>query len=88
MNMTLSPEIQKLIDARLKSGQYHTAEDVVAAGLGCLGQQEHLGEFAPGELAQLIAVADAEIERGVVLDGEEVFRELRALGNKQRGHAG
>ena len=87
MNLTLSPEIQKLIDERLKSRQYPTPEDVVSAGLGCLSQQDHLGEFGPGELDKLLAVADAEIDQGNLLDGEAVFRELRELDRKSDGKA-
>jgi antitoxin ParD1/3/4 len=86
MNLTLRTDIQKLIDDRVKNGAYQSAEDVVAAGLVSLRQQEQAGDFAPGELDKLLAVADAEIDRGEVLDGEEVFRELRALGRRHGGN--
>jgi Arc/MetJ-type ribon-helix-helix transcriptional regulator len=33
MNLSLDPEVQKLIDERVKSGRYATPEDVVAAAL-------------------------------------------------------
>jgi len=57
---------------------------VVRAGLAFLDQQERSADFEPGMLQKLLAVADAEIERGEVLDGEEVFRELRAFGGQTK----
>ncbi len=67
----------------MRSGSYLTAEDVVVAGLAALSQQERMSQFSPGELDELLAVADSEIERGEVLEGEEVFRELRGLGTRR-----
>jgi hypothetical protein len=48
-----------------------------------LDQQARIADFAPGELDELLAVADREIERGEVLDGEDVFRKLRNLRHKK-----
>jgi antitoxin ParD1/3/4 len=87
MNLALKPNIEKLIDKRIKSGKYRTREDVVAAGVLSLDQQDRLLDFPPGELDQLLAAADAQIERGELLDGEQVFRELRKLGKKRRREA-
>ena len=88
MNLTLRPEIQKLIDARVASGEYPTPEDVVAAAVASLDQQERLSDFPPGELDALLAVGDEEIERGDVLDGEEVFRQLRSMDRGREGETG
>ena len=54
MKLSLPPEIQKLIEDRVKSGKYETAEDVVAAAVSSLEQQEAFGDFAPGEIDQLV----------------------------------
>ncbi len=88
MNLTLRPEIQQLIVERVASGKYPTPEDAVAAGMASLAQQERLADFAPGELDELLAVADAEIDRGELLDGDEVFGELRKMGVRPQGNAG
>jgi antitoxin ParD1/3/4 len=87
MNLTLPPEIQRSIEDRVNSSKYPTPEDVVTAGIMALSQQERMSAFTPGKLDKLLSVVDGEIERGEVLDGDEVFRELRALGARQ-GHAG
>ena len=79
MHITLSPDVQKLIEERVRSGKYQSAGDVIAAAVATLDQQEHAGDFQPGELDTLLAIADEEIARGDLLDGEKVFRELREL---------
>jgi antitoxin ParD1/3/4 len=82
MKLVLSPEIERLIEERVRSGKYRTAEDVVAAAVSNLHQQETLGDFEAGELDELLA----EGERGgPSLDGEQVFAELRALRERKQG---
>jgi antitoxin ParD1/3/4 len=85
MNVSLSPKTQKLLKARIKKGGYGSADDAVRASLTYLEQQEHLRDFEPGELQKLLAVADGEIERGELLDGEEVFREIRGRRIQRKG---
>lgn len=74
MNLSLDPKLQKLIDERVKSGQYASAEDVVAAALLTLDQQERFGGFAAGELDTLLAEGEQSIVDEGTLDGEEAFR--------------
>lgn len=74
MNLLLGPEMQKLIDERVKSGRYATPEDVVAAALLTLDQQEQFGDFASGELDELLAEGERSIKRDGTLDGNEAFR--------------
>lgn len=88
MPLSLSPETEKLVESKMRDGGYRSADDVVRAALATLDQMNRAREFAPGEVDRLLAEADAEIERGDVLDGEEVFRELRELGAKRGKAAG
>ena len=82
--LSLDPEVQKLIDERVKSGRYATPEDVVAAALLTLDQQEWLGEFAPGELDELLAEGEQSITQDGTLDGTEAFqlRRVRRAGKQ------
>ena len=82
--ISLSSEIQNLIEERMRRGGYPTADDVVRAGLALLAQQERLTDFGPGELDRLLAAGEAEIEAGNLLDGEVVFRELEARSDARR----
>ena len=84
MNIALSPKTRKLLEHRMKRGKYRSADEVVRAGLAYLEQQEHIGDFATGELDKLLGPALQEIERGERLDGEAVFAEIRSLGKKSK----
>ena len=77
MNITLGSDIQKIVDERVKSGAYATAEDVVAAAILTLDQQEWLADFAPGEIDKLLAEGERSIEEEGTIDGEEAFRARR-----------
>jgi Arc/MetJ-type ribon-helix-helix transcriptional regulator len=83
MNVTLSERTQRLVEEQLVRGGYATPEEVVEAALASLTQQQNVGDFEPGELDALIAVGDAEIERGEVLDGDDALAERK----RRRGNA-
>lgn len=77
MNISIDPKMQQFIEEKVRSGQYNTAEDVIRAGLITLQQQEAYGEFAPGELDELLGAAEASIQQHGAIPAEEVFDELR-----------
>jgi antitoxin ParD1/3/4 len=74
MNVSLKPDVQKLIDDRVNSGKYSSPEEVVEAAVLALDQLENLGDFEAGELDLLLAEGEQCIERDGTLDGEEAFR--------------
>ncbi len=74
MNLSLDPKLQKLIEERVNSGQYASAEDVVTAALLTLDQQERFGDFSPPELNELLAEGERSIREDGTLDGDEAFR--------------
>lgn len=74
MNLSLKPDVQKLIDERVSSGKYSSPEDVVAAAIVALDQQEQFGDFEAGELDGLLEEGERSIELEGTLDGDEAFR--------------
>ena len=76
MQVILKGESERLVRGWLEAGRYATAEDAVLAAISTLEDQFRFDDFAPGELNALIAEADAEIERGEVVDGPTFFAEL------------
>ncbi len=77
MNISLDSETEKLLKRQMKRGRYERPQDVILAGLATLEQQDQLGDFAPSELDGLLAVADAEIARGDVVDGAKALLQRR-----------
>jgi Arc/MetJ-type ribon-helix-helix transcriptional regulator len=78
MSLFLNPAVQKLIDKRVKSGQYATPEDVMAAAILTLDQQEQFGDFTPSELDALLAEGERSIQEEGALDGDAAYRRRRA----------
>jgi putative addiction module CopG family antidote len=79
MNVQLSPQTQKLLEDRLKSGAYASPDDVVRAALEALNESEVY--FGPGlDESALDAIdrAEDQIERGEVHDWAAVREQVRA----------
>lgn len=74
MNVSLKPDVQKLIDERVNSGKYSSPEEVVEAAIMALDQLENFGDFEAGELDGLLAEGEQSIEQERTLDGEDAFR--------------
>jgi antitoxin ParD1/3/4 len=77
VTVTLGPQ-QASVDARLKSGEYASASEILRAGIRALDREEAaLTDYLRLEVAA--ALADPEPS----IPAEEVFRELRAHHQKQ-----
>lgn len=74
MNVTRKPDVQQLIDDRVRSGRYASPAEVVEATVLALEQSERSGDFEAGEPDALLAEGERNIEQGGTLDGEEAFR--------------
>jgi len=85
MKLTLKPNVQKLIDKRVQSGEYASPEDVVAAAVLTLAQQEELGDFAAGELDALLAKGEQSIRQHGTLDGDEAYKARRKRRTQAHG---
>jgi len=83
MKLNLSPEIQKLINQRIRSGKYSSTEAVLTAALANLDQQDHLSDLTATELESAYPGVKAKLAKGLasarvgkLSDGEEFFDEL------------
>src|SRR5437667_6073910 len=73
MNLSLDPEVVKLINEPVRSGEYASPEDVITAAIMTLVQQESLGDFDAGELDRLLAEGEQSIEQDGTLDGDQAL---------------
>jgi antitoxin ParD1/3/4 len=77
MTVTLTAEQEKFVAEQLKGGHYRSVDDVIAQSLGMLRAQEEFIRSNVAELREKIATGMEQIRRGEVVDGKEVFRNLR-----------
>lgn len=84
MNVSLPPELEQFVHAKVKSGQYLSASDVIQEALRLLEERDRLQEIRLEILRQEIAIGIEQSDRGEVFDGEEVIQEL--LGEIDQAH--
>jgi antitoxin ParD1/3/4 len=89
MNVTLKPELEKLIDDEVKSGRSTDPNEFLNKAVYHYVVARNLGEeYTPQEIDRMIAEGLDDIERGDTLDGDEAFRQLRAYSaQRRRQHA-
>jgi antitoxin ParD1/3/4 len=84
VNISITPELDRFLQARVKSGRYQTTSEVVREALRLLERQEQERDRALKQLKAKLKRGAAEAERGALLDGDEVFKELREMIEERR----
>jgi antitoxin ParD1/3/4 len=84
VNISLTPELNAFLQARVKSGRYQTTSEVVREALRLLQHQERDGEESLKQLKTKLQRGAAQATRGDLLDDREVFQELRELIEERR----
>ena len=64
MNVSLSPELTRLVHKRVASGRYGSATEVVRAALRLLEEQEEIHRLQLDELRKQVAVGLEQLGRG------------------------
>lgn len=83
MTISLSPELEKLINDKVQSGKYASASEVIRVSLQLLDEQEKRDAERIAKLKGLLQEGIEAADRGELIDGETVFQELQAR-NRQR----
>ena len=79
MEVTLKPEVEKLIEEDIKAGRSATRDDFLDKAVYHYIVARDLGEdYSREEVEEKISHALAQADRGESINGEEAFRRLRA----------
>lgn len=69
MNVSLSPELEDLINSKVESGMYNSASEVVRAGLRLIQERDELHQQKLAALRADIQLGLDDIEAGRIVDG-------------------
>jgi len=79
MNVNLTPELEKLIQDKVRSGLYNNQSEVVREALRLLVEQDRIREAHVEQLRGALAEGLAQADRGELSDGPAVVDKLRTL---------
>lgn len=77
MNINLTPELESLVQKKVKSGRYNSASEVVRDALRLFEHRERIREARLQSLRRKIDEGWAEAEGGDLIDGVDFFRQLQ-----------
>ena len=78
MNVSLTPELEKLINQKLESGMYTSASEVIRAGLRLLAEQDQLHQVKLDNLKSEIMVGVNQVKSGQTISSKNVFDKIRS----------
>ncbi len=84
MNVSLTPDLEQLINQKVSSGMYHSPLEVIREALHLLDQQDDFQQERIDEMRQQIVAGLDQLKRGEGIQGEQVFEELRQKSQQRR----
>lgn len=76
MNVSLTPKLEQFVQAKVKSGRYLSASEVVREALRLLEERDYLREMQLQTLREKIAIGIEQSDRSELFNSEEVIQEL------------
>jgi antitoxin ParD1/3/4 len=74
MNVSLTPELEKLVASKVQSGRYQSASEVIREGLRLLEDQDRL---RAAQVRRKIQVGLDQLDRGEGIPGDQVLAEMK-----------
>jgi antitoxin ParD1/3/4 len=87
MNVSLTPELERMVQEKVESGRYTSASEVVREALRLMETRDQRMAEREEALEEFQAMLDgriAEADAGGWIDGEEAFARLRAKSAARR----
>lgn len=82
MNISLTPELEHLIDQKVKSGMYNSASEVVREALRLFMERDQLKQMKLDDLRNQIQIGIDAADRGELLSEDQVLQRLDTGRNK------
>lgn len=84
MNVSLTPELERLIAEKVASGMYSSRSEVVREGLRLLAERDQLLTARLDRLREEVGRGLEQAVAGHLVPGEEVFAEIEAMSRRRR----
>lgn len=84
MNVSLTKELEELVNRKVETGRYLSASEVVREALRLLEERDRLQEIRLEEMRRAIRAGNEQLARGEHVSGDQVFGEIRAKSRRRR----
>jgi antitoxin ParD1/3/4 len=82
MNVSLTPELERLISRKVKTGRYTSASEVVREALRLLDERDRVRQTQLAAIEQKIDRGLRQLERGEGTPGDQARAQLRRTRSK------
>jgi antitoxin ParD1/3/4 len=77
MNVSLTPELEKLVTQKVESGLYQSASEVIREGLRLLDDQDRIREVHLNEVRRKIETGLDQLDRGEGMPGDQAYAQMK-----------
>ena len=78
LNVSLTPTLQKYIHAKVRSGRYESASEVIRESLRALQEREQATDVYWAELRTKVQLARKQVAEGKTHDGDQAMNDIMA----------
>lgn len=78
MNVHLTPQLEQMIQSKVKTGRYNSASEVMREALRLMEERDQVKAMQRDELRKKIAAGLKSLEEGKGIDGEAFFAQMEA----------
>jgi antitoxin ParD1/3/4 len=77
MQIVLTPELEQIIQRQIAAGKYHSALEVITAGIHLLDQKDDIYQGRLPELQQEAQIGWEAAQRGELVEGSSAMAQIR-----------
>lgn len=88
MNVSLTKELEDLVNSKVETGRYLSASEVVREALRLLEERDRIQEIRIQEMRSAIRAGNEQLARGESVSGDRVFGEVREKSQQRRRKKG
>mgnify|MGYP001335334384 CR=1 FL=1 len=77
MNVSLTPELERIVNFKVESGLYNSASEVIREGLRLLQQRDEMRELKLQALRREIQFGINDLEAGQFREGRDAMAEIK-----------